>query len=86
VSGQSYARAAATISADGRYRYRLERWWDEHVPAVLFVMLNPSTADARDDDPTIRRCVAFARRWGSSATSTRCARPTRAAWSAWSTP
>jgi hypothetical protein len=34
VSGQSYARAAATISADGRYRYRLERWWDEHVRAL----------------------------------------------------
>jgi hypothetical protein len=64
-SHESYSRAAATISADGLYRYRLERWWNEDVPAVLFVMLNPSTADARDDDPTIRRCVGFARSWGA---------------------
>lgn len=62
-SGHSYSRAAAVIA--GAYRYRLERWWDEDRPAVLFVMLNPSTADARDDDPTIRRCVGFARGWGA---------------------
>jgi hypothetical protein len=54
----------AAFSADGRYRYRLWRRWDRSRPVVAFVMLNPSTADARRDDPTIRRCVAFARRWG----------------------
>ena len=54
-------RAYATISEDGLYRYRLERFWSgEH--ALPFVMLNPSTADAETDDPTIRRCIGFARR------------------------
>lgn len=52
----------ATISADEVYRYLLGRHWAEG-PHVVFVMLNPSTADAMKDDPTIRRCRGFARRW-----------------------
>ena len=54
---------AAVISADGKYRYRLTRRWsifDE--PDLIFCMLNPSTADAEQDDPTIRRCIGFANR------------------------
>jgi len=54
----------ATFSRDRRYRYRLWRRWDQTRPVVVFVLLNPSTADARHDDPTIRRCLGFARRWG----------------------
>ncbi|TME62616.1 MAG: DUF1643 domain-containing protein [Chloroflexi bacterium] len=54
----------ATFSADRRYRYRLWRRWDGARPVVAFVMLNPSTADARRDDPTIRRCIGFAKSWG----------------------
>lgn len=53
----------ATISADNQYRYRLTRWWAASSP-LYFVMLNPSTADDRIDDPTIRRCMGFARREG----------------------
>lgn len=55
---------AAWFSGCGRYRYRLARRWTDSwdLPAV-FVMLNPSTADAFVDDPTIRRCVAFAKAW-----------------------
>ena len=48
-----------------RYRYWLHR---DLGPAdkdgLVFVLLNPSTADATQDDPTIRRCVAFGKRWG----------------------
>lgn len=52
---------SATISECGKYRYWLERQWST-VPPLAFVMLNPSTADAEIDDPTIRRCMAFAKR------------------------
>jgi hypothetical protein len=55
---------AAVISECGRYRYSLRRTWDAALPSVLFVMLNPSTADADADDNTIRKCIGFARRWG----------------------
>lgn len=54
----------AWVSEDGRYRYSLTRGWDEGDDALTFVMLNPSTADALEDDPTIRRCVGFAREFG----------------------
>lgn len=55
---------SATISECGRYRYDLRRTWDDALRPCLFVMLNPSTADATADDPTIRRCVGFAKAWG----------------------
>ena len=54
----------ATLSENERYRYTLSRLWDDSLPIVVFVMLNPSTADARTDDPTIRRCIHFAKSWG----------------------
>ncbi len=52
----------ALLSNCGRYRYWLTRTWDEGAIALRVIMLNPSTADADLDDPTIRRCMAFARR------------------------
>lgn len=54
-------RTGARESGGGVYRYDLLRGWSSADP-LIFVMLNPSKADARDDDPTIRRCIAFARR------------------------
>jgi hypothetical protein len=57
---------AASFSRDRRYRYSLRRRWGAG-PAVAWVMLNPSTADARQDDPTLRRCIAFSRAWGYGA-------------------
>jgi hypothetical protein len=56
----------ATISPCGEYRYRLGRRWADGKPLV-FVMLNPSTADASTDDPTIRRCISFAQAHGFAA-------------------
>lgn len=55
----------AVISPDGRYRYRLSRIWDSHKMPLVWIMLNPSTADALKDDPTIRRCISFAKREGA---------------------
>jgi hypothetical protein len=55
--------SAAQISRCGTYRYALWRRWAPGAQ-VLFVMLNPSTADQSNDDPTIRRCIGFAARWG----------------------
>lgn len=57
---------SAIISPCGTYRYLLTRPGDLHADkgTALFLMLNPSTADATEDDPTIRRCRNFARAWG----------------------
>lgn len=62
--------ATATFSRCRTYRYALTRHWQpdaNDAGAVAFVMLNPSTADALADDPTIRRCMGFAKAWGFSA-------------------
>lgn len=48
----------------GKYRYELRRQWSPELPTVAFIGLNPSTADAMQDDPTIRRCVGYAKAWG----------------------
>jgi len=51
-----------------RYRYALWRKWDAHNPEyALFIGLNPSTGDEVADDPTLRRCVGFAKAWGYGA-------------------
>jgi len=56
-------RTATFGGPDDCYRYILTRRWDEG-SYVNFLMLNPSTADANVDDPTIRRCIGYARAWG----------------------
>lgn len=56
--------ASAELSNCGRYRYYLSRVWNWNARRVLFIMLNPSTANAYVDDPTIRRCIGFAKLWG----------------------
>ena len=54
----------ANISDCGKYRYELHREWDKDKKKVLFIMLNPSTADHVEDDLTTRRCIKYAERWG----------------------
>lgn len=53
----------AIITTDRCYRYTLTRMWDGMKPRCIFAMLNPSRADANTDDPTIRRCLRFAKDW-----------------------
>lgn len=59
-----YEFVTATADIRGDYRYRLTRVWDPTLPTITFVLLNPSTADAEHLDPTLRRCVGFAKRDG----------------------
>jgi len=54
----------AAFSADRRYRWWLQRCWNPEQPQLLFIGLNPSSADAERDDPTLRRLIGFARGWG----------------------
>lgn len=58
-------RMGAVFDEPGRkYRYRLWRIWNEDLKKVLFCMLNPSTASEFVDDPTITRCIGFAKDLG----------------------
>mgnify|MGYP004417320813 CR=1 FL=1 len=52
----------AYIDESKIYRYWLRRQWNDG-PRVVFILLNPSTADANKDDATIRKCMSFARQW-----------------------
>lgn len=59
--------SGASISENKRYRWFLWRIWDGSLPGVVFIMLNPSTADGKINDQTIRKCIGFAERWGCGA-------------------
>jgi hypothetical protein len=54
----------AVFSEDRKYRYALWRIWDTNNSKVMFIGLNPSTANENDNDPTIRRVIGFAKDWG----------------------
>jgi len=56
---------AAVNDSTGQFRYSLIRKWGKS-QKLLFVLLNPSTATAEDDDPTIERCIDYAIKWGYS--------------------
>lgn len=59
-----FMKAGATFSECRKYRYALWRVWGDGLRIAMFVGLNPSTADETADDPTIRRCIGFTKRWG----------------------
>ena len=61
---QCNVSCGAILSECGTYRYQLWRIWDATKPLVLWIMHNPSTADAKQDDPTIRRVTGFTKAWG----------------------
>lgn len=54
----------AAFSPCRRYRYALWRTWNENKPCVLFIGLNPSTADETNHGPTLKRCISYAKSWG----------------------
>ena len=54
----------AQLSHCRNYRYALWRTWDDTKPWVMFIGLNPSTADETTDDPTLTRCINYAKAWG----------------------
>ena len=66
VKNGLYGESGAIFSECKKYRYLLWRKWGKspHSKYVMFVGLNPSTADESIDDPTIRRCICFAKDWG----------------------
>ena len=57
-------KRSAGFSRCKHYRYWLKREWDSELPTCAFICLNPSTADASTDDPTLRRITHFATDWG----------------------
>lgn len=64
MSDVSEGGCGAIMGDDRTYRYRLWRTWDAQKPVLAWLMLNPSTADETEDDPTLRRCTDFAEAWG----------------------
>jgi hypothetical protein len=50
--------------ANQEYRYTLSRTWDDSLPSVLFLLMNPSTASIKTNDPTVAKCCRYAMAWG----------------------
>jgi len=64
VSSAVDVKTSADFSPCRTYRYALWRTWGKAKPYALFICLNPSTADETDNDPTVTRCIDFAKQWG----------------------
>ena len=57
-------KSSAEFSPCRKYRFTLLRTWDETKPYAMFIGLNPSTADEIENDPTVTRCINYAKSWG----------------------
>lgn len=67
------ASGSAVISADGLYRYELRRYWPvQQSTWALWIMLNPSTADAFEDDQTIRTIMRLTQEWNAAGVVSNC--------------
>jgi len=68
IGGRVWSSVSGSVSLSHceRYRYHLARWWGPGDQHILWVMLNPSTADERRPDPTVARCLDYSARWGFS--------------------
>ena len=56
--------SGATLSKCRKYRYVLWRVWDKSLPHIMFIGLNPSTANETQNDPTILKCIQYCKHWG----------------------
>ncbi|UOQ45520.1 DUF1643 domain-containing protein [Halobacillus salinarum] len=61
---QEHERVEAVFDPTKTYRYLLSCMWEKEADPVTFVMLNPSVADENYCDPTLKRCLNFAKSWG----------------------
>jgi hypothetical protein len=59
-----FISSTALFSDDNLYRFHLSRVWDQSLPKICWMMLNPSTADAEKLDPTLTRCFGYSMQWG----------------------
>lgn len=57
----------AGISSDEKYRWWLFRCWSVRLPLIIWIMMNPSTADHTKNDPTILKVIRYSKRWGHGA-------------------
>jgi hypothetical protein len=57
----------AGISSDKKYRWWLFRCWAAHLPLIIWIMMNPSTADHQKNDPTILKIIRYSKKWGYGA-------------------
>jgi hypothetical protein len=62
--GSDVKPSAVWGGPDKRYRYQLIRTWDKTKPRAMFIMMNPSMADEKSNDPSVAKCQRFARTWG----------------------
>lgn len=63
-SREILGRSGAIFSPSKKYRYVLKRQWQDGDNFCMFICLNPSTADENKDDPTVRKIINYAKRWG----------------------